>query len=174
AGVARGAPARARAPGRGPRGELDRGREDLRGCGARARRRRDRVARRGPGARERTSGGEGDVNDVVARVEEDDRARDGGTSALCRWNEAADGVHGRGRAASRHRDGGEDAVLQPAEKDRNAATVIFRLKPEATNFIGGSQLRLCGFRLTFTTSRLSVLWLPPSGGRSLMKLDDEA
>ena len=71
----------------------------------------------------RPAGRPGDHDDVVAGAEEDDRARDRGSSALRRGHRARDRGDGRSRAPPRQRDGSADAVLQSGEEDGAAAGV---------------------------------------------------
>ena len=66
--------------------------------------------------------GQGDVDDVVAGAEEDDRARDGRSAALRRRHDARDRDDRRSRAPPRRRHGREDAVLQSAAEDGDAAS----------------------------------------------------
>ena len=67
--------ARSGAPDRRPRDRLAGGRAAVRAASACRRRFRDGLARRGAGLQERTSGGPGDNDDVVAGAEEADCAR---------------------------------------------------------------------------------------------------
>ena len=86
--------------------------------GLRAGGRRDRVARRRAGLPQRPPGRQGDVDDVVAGAEADDRAGDGRSrrttprAPTLQIEMTVEAV--RHRVA---RDGREDAVLQPAAKD---------------------------------------------------------
>ena len=74
-----------------------------------------------PVYRERPPGRQGDVDDVVAGAEADDRARDGRSSALRRGQRRADRDDRRSRPPSRGGDGGEDTVLQPAAQEATPA-----------------------------------------------------
>ena len=89
--------------------------------GPRARRRRDRLARRGAGLPQRPPGRQGDVHDLVAGAEADDRAGHRRSAALRRGHRSAVRDDGRGRPPPRPREGGEDAVLQPAAEDSHTA-----------------------------------------------------
>ena len=113
--------ARSGAAGRRPGARLDRRRVDLRKARAAADSWRHRVARGSPGLPWQPPGRPGDHDDVVAGAEEDDCARDGGSSALRRGDRARDRGDGRSRAPPRQRQGCADAVLQSGEEDGGAA-----------------------------------------------------
>jgi len=84
------------------------------------------VARRGSGLQERRPGRARDDDDLVAGVEEADRARDDCGASLRRGNRAGGRGHRRSGAPPRAGDGGQDAVLQSAAKNGDANCVTVR------------------------------------------------
>ena len=83
-----------------------------------------------PGLPRGRAGRQGDVDDVVADAQEDDRAGDGRPRLQRRRDAARDGGHGRGRAPPRAGDRRQDAVLQPSEEDRHARALTAALEPD--------------------------------------------
>ena len=112
---------RTRAPGGGTGDRLERGRTAVRPRRSAAGRGRHGLTRRGAGLPQRPPGGEGDIDDVVARAEEDDRARDNRSAPLRRGHVVPDRDDRGSRAPPCRRHGREDAVLQPAAQDGDAA-----------------------------------------------------
>src|SRR6185436_16854689 len=80
-----------------------------------------RIARRRPRLPRRTPGRQGDLHDVVADLEEADRAGHRHEPSRGERHEAAHGDDGRGGAAPGHCDRRSDAVLQPCAQDRHAS-----------------------------------------------------
>ncbi|MBK6314428.1 MAG: aminomethyl transferase family protein [Blastocatellia bacterium] len=82
----------------------------------------DGVSGGGAGVLRGQAGGKGDVDDVVAGAQEDDRAGDDRSRVFRGGDAAGDGDDGGGGAAPGAGDGGEDAVLQSTAEDADAVS----------------------------------------------------
>src|SRR6202035_2329361 len=82
------------------------------------------LPRRGGGVSRRKACGQGDIHDLVANLEENDRAGVGGARSLFRRQHAEYGNDRRVGTAYGLRQDRPNALLQPAEEDSCAGNLI--------------------------------------------------